>query len=118
MEMESYNDWGKPGSSNGNTGYSNGVQDRRSYSANYATSAEIPYQPPNMEMPRELNKKGKRANGSISSKAGWCFSDPELQRKKRVASYKAYTVEGKIKRSFSRSFRWLKDRYTHMVHGW
>lgn len=82
----------------------------RSYSANSYATSQIPS--------REM-RKGKSANGSISSsKAAWCFADPELQRKKRVASYKAYTVEGKLKRSFSKSFRWLKDKYTHMVHGW
>ncbi|GAB4837981.1 hypothetical protein Ancab_027508 [Ancistrocladus abbreviatus] len=111
MQMESYY--------NGGGGEmmrptSNGLQDLRCYSASYATSAT---QPPvgATQMPREL-KKGKSTNGSISK--AWCFSDPELQRKKRVASYKVYTVEGKMKGSFGKSFRWLKDRYFQMVHGW
>ncbi|GAB2219546.1 hypothetical protein Droror1_Dr00007183 [Drosera rotundifolia] len=88
----------------------NGLHDLRCYSASYATSATQP--PPymnnyNTQMPKEL-KKGKSSNGSISK--AWCFSDPELQRKKRVASYKVYAVEGKMKGSFRKSFRWLKDR--------
>ncbi|CAH8281728.1 unnamed protein product [Eruca vesicaria subsp. sativa] len=43
---------------------------------------------------------------------------PELHRKKRVASYKMYSVEGKVKGSFSKSFTWLKHRYTQVVYGW
>ncbi|CAN1340254.1 hypothetical protein LINPERPRIM_LOCUS38779 [Linum perenne] len=61
-------------------------------------------------------KKGKSMSGSVSK--AWSFNDPELQRKKRVASYKAYTVEGKVKGSFKKSFRWLKDRYSRVVYGW
>ncbi|CAO2841526.1 uncharacterized protein LOC130814668 [Amaranthus tricolor] len=113
MEMENYyiengNGWEKPT----NLGASNGVnfQDLRCQSASYSGTV------PNQQIPKEL-KKGKSANASSSSKAGWCFSDPEMQRKKRVASYKAYSVEGKIKRSFSKSFRWIKDRCSHMVQG-
>ncbi|GAB4853769.1 hypothetical protein Ancab_017962 [Ancistrocladus abbreviatus] len=110
MQLESYYNGGggmmRPNS--------NGLHDLRCYSASYATSATQP--PPAMtQMPKEL-KKGKSTNGSISK--AWCFSDPELQRKKRVASYKVYTVEGKMKGSFRKSLRWLKDRYSQMVHGW
>ena len=62
-------------------------------------------------------KKGKSTSGSNSSKS-WSIADPEFQRKKRVASYKMYSVEGKVKGSFRRSFRWLKDKYTQVVYGW
>ncbi|KAJ4709036.1 DUF3511 domain protein [Melia azedarach] len=62
-------------------------------------------------------KKGKSASGSSSSKS-WSLGDPEFQRKKRVASYKMYSVEGKVKGTFRKSFRWLKDRYTQMLYGW
>ncbi|XP_051113303.1 uncharacterized protein LOC127239267 [Andrographis paniculata] len=53
--------------------------------------------------------KGKK--GSKSSK-GFTI-DPELQRKKRVAGYKAYGVEGRLKNSFRKSFRWIKDVVVH-----
>ncbi|XWS17620.1 hypothetical protein CRYUN_Cryun33cG0082800 [Craigia yunnanensis] len=62
-------------------------------------------------------KKGKSTSGSSSSKS-WSFADPEFQRKKRVASYKMYSVEGKVKGSLRRSFRWLKNKYTQVVYGW
>ncbi|KAG0486850.1 hypothetical protein HPP92_008945 [Vanilla planifolia] len=42
----------------------------------------------------------------------------EFQRKKRVAGYKVYSVEGKLKASFRKSIRWLKERYNHVVYGW
>ncbi|KNA17264.1 hypothetical protein SOVF_081590 [Spinacia oleracea] len=122
MEMEIF--YGENGSNNNNNGIiekptnltssnssnNGGFQEFRCYSASHATTNT-------QEIPREL-KKGKSVNNASSSKAGWCFSDPEMQRKKRVASYKSYSVEGKIKRSFSKSFRWIKGRYSNMVQGW
>ncbi|QCD99147.1 hypothetical protein DEO72_LG7g428 [Vigna unguiculata] len=61
-------------------------------------------------------KKGKSMSRTSISKP-WSLSDPEFQRKKRVATYKMYSVEGKVKGSFSKSFRWLKDRYWQVVYG-
>ncbi|XP_050216660.1 uncharacterized protein LOC126667667 [Mercurialis annua] len=92
----------------------NSMQDLRCYSASYASSVH----PTQTQMgTTDLKfKKGKSTNGSVSK--SWSFSDPELQRKKRVASYKVYTVEGKVKGSFKKSFRWLKDRYTRVAYGW
>ena len=63
-------------------------------------------------------KKTKSSLGSSSSSKSWGFNDPELQRKKRVASYKVYAVEGKMKGSLRKSFRWIKDTYTQVVYGW
>ncbi|KAF8393597.1 hypothetical protein HHK36_021841 [Tetracentron sinense] len=102
MQMQSYYG-GRPTSS--------GMHDLRCYSASYASSAKQP------QMDKEVKfKKGKSTNGSASK--SWSFNDPELQRKKRVASYKVYAVEGKMKGSFRKSFRWFKDRYTQVVYGW
>lgn len=81
--------------------------DMRSYSMSNASSS---YHSRNDS---KLNK-GKIVS---SFKGGW-LNDPELQRKKRVAGYKAYSVEGKVKGSFRKSFRWIKDRYTEVVYGW
>ncbi|KAL1344875.1 hypothetical protein HN51_018683 [Arachis hypogaea] len=84
--------------------------DFRSYSVSYVqTQAGVNN--------RDLKlKKGKSISGSISK--SWSFGDPELQRKKRVASYKMYSVEGKVKRSLRNSFRWLKNKYSKVVYGW
>ncbi|RZC17715.1 hypothetical protein D0Y65_010451 [Glycine soja] len=35
--------------------------------------------------------------------------NPELKRRKRVASYNMYTMEAKLKTSF-RSFKWIKNK--------
>ncbi|KAL0680890.1 hypothetical protein Bca4012_047737 [Brassica carinata] len=70
--------------------------DFRSYSASYATATENNIYD---------IKKGK----SIERSKSWGITDPELLRKKRVASYKMYSVEGKVKGSFRKSFRWLKQ---------
>ncbi|OWM86561.1 uncharacterized protein LOC116215919 [Punica granatum] len=56
--------------------------------------------------------------GKSKSATSRGFVDPEFQRKKRVASYKMYGVEGKVKGTFRKSFRWLKNRYTQVVYGW
>ncbi|XP_004507952.1 uncharacterized protein [Cicer arietinum] len=97
-----------------------GMQDLRCYSASY-TSSVHPTQTQNQpQIGATTNdvkfKKGKSTNGSTSK--SWSFNDPELQRKKRVASYKVYAVEGKLKGSLRKSFKWIKDRCTRVVHGW
>lgn len=63
------------------------------------------------------NFESVKTSKSKSAKA-WSLSDPEVKRRKRVASYKVYTVEGKMKASFFKSFRWIKDKYTEIVQGW
>ncbi|KAB1226281.1 hypothetical protein CJ030_MR1G003742 [Morella rubra] len=85
--------------------------DLRSYST--------PYPHTEMSNSRDLKlKKGKSSGSPKTPSKPWIFGDPEFQRKKRVASYKMYSVEGKMKGSFRRSFRWLKDKYTRVVYGW
>ncbi|KAL2338738.1 hypothetical protein Fmac_013184 [Flemingia macrophylla] len=85
----------------------NNMQDLRCHSASYASSVH----------PNDAKfKKGKSTNAATSKT--WTFSDPELQRKKRVASYKVYAVEGKLKGSLRKSFKWLKDRCNRVVYGW
>jgi len=62
-------------------------------------------------------KKEKSISSRSSISKSWSFGDdPEFQRKKRVASYKMYSVEGKVKGSFRKSFKWLKNRYWHVVY--
>lgn len=85
------------------------MQDLRCYSANYAA---YPHQ-----LGKEVKmKKGKSTIGKASK--GWSFDDPELQRKKRVAGYKIYAAEGKMKGSLKKSFSWIKNTYTQAVNGW
>ncbi|KAG2666009.1 hypothetical protein I3843_15G032000 [Carya illinoinensis] len=83
--------------------------DLRCYSSSYAETQ--------MGNNRDLKlKKAKSTAGSFSK--SWTFGDREFQRKKRIAGYKMYSVEGKMKGSLRRSFRWLKHKYTEVLYGW
>jgi Domain of unknown function (DUF3511) len=76
------------------------------------SSYSMPYQYPyDYEYVRDVKK------GRSKSNKGW-LNDPEFQRKKRIAKYKSFTVERKVKGSFTKSFRWMKDRYYKIVYGW
>ncbi|XAR69236.1 hypothetical protein NMG60_11000747 [Bertholletia excelsa] len=105
MQMESYYGY-RPGSN---------PRDFRSYSTSYASSY-APTQTQRGGVKDWKLKKGKSIGGSSSK--SWGFNDPEFQRKKRVASYKVYSVEGKVKGRLRKSFRWLKDKYTRVLYGW
>ncbi|XP_062087726.1 uncharacterized protein LOC133794500 [Humulus lupulus] len=107
MQMEVYN---------GNRAAPTSMRDLRCYSANYAgSSAPAPAPGP----PSANEAKIKKAKSSVGSTSkSWSLNDPELQRKKRVAGYKAYAVEGKMKGSFRKSFRWIKSTYTQVIYGW
>ncbi|KAK9070210.1 hypothetical protein SSX86_010610 [Deinandra increscens subsp. villosa] len=39
--------------------------------------------------------------------------NPEVKRRKRVASYNMYTMEGKLKSSIRNSFKWIKNKFTN-----
>ncbi|KAK9099391.1 hypothetical protein Syun_026436 [Stephania yunnanensis] len=112
-QIESY--YGVNNNNNKNKPTSSGMQDLRCYSASYTTSTVSQTHMSNNNNNKDVKFK-KSKNGSSSK--SWSFNDPELQRKKRVASYKVYAVEGKMKGSFRKSFRWLKDRYSQVVYGW
>lgn len=48
----------------------------------------------------------------------WDLSaDPEVLRKKRLASYKVYGLEGKVKSSVKKSLHWVKGKYNKLVYG-
>ncbi|WMV35004.1 hypothetical protein MTR67_028389 [Solanum verrucosum] len=62
-------------------------------------------------------KRSKSKVISSSSLKNWSINDPEMQRKKRVVGYKAYGVEGKMKGTLRKSFKWIKNTCNHVVHG-
>jgi hypothetical protein len=72
-----------------------------------------PSRPP---LPESTTGGGGGRGGGVAS--AWCFSDPEMMRRRRVASYKAYSVEGKVKSSLSRGFRWIKAKCSELIHRW
>ncbi|KAK6911927.1 Protein of unknown function DUF3511 [Dillenia turbinata] len=103
MQIESYHGAKPPPSS---------MHDLRCYSASYVSTT----QPPRNIVKETRMKKMKSSLGSSSK--NWSFNDPELQRKKRVASYKVYSVEGKMKGSLRKSLKWIKDTCSNVVYGW
>lgn len=112
MQLQPYYGGGGGGEGGGPT---RPPHELRCYSASYAqTQVGNPYN--NQRGSKDMKlRKGKSTSGSCSK--SWSFSDPEFQRRKRVASYKMYSVEGKVKGTFRKSLRWIKDRYTQVVHG-
>lgn len=57
-------------------------------------------------------------NGPTSKGSGFATSDdPELKRKKRVASYNVFTMEGKVKSSVRNSFKWIKSKFSDVRYG-
>ncbi|KAI3524973.1 hypothetical protein L1887_03644 [Cichorium endivia] len=74
--------------------------------------------PSNMKNLRSYSTSNRNTKKQTSNSKNWSLDDPELQRKKRVAAYKVYSVESKIKGSFKKSFGWMKHTYTQVVYGY
>ncbi|KAH7443437.1 hypothetical protein KP509_02G034600 [Ceratopteris richardii] len=77
----------------------------------------VPYSArPSGDGMHNINRPQTSRSKTISS---WnnVLADPEIKRRGRVASYKWYTVEGKTKSSFSRSMRWIKNKYIELRYG-
>ncbi|KAL0357287.1 UNVERIFIED_CONTAM: hypothetical protein Scaly_1414400 [Sesamum calycinum] len=60
---------------------------------------------------RDFNPKGGRPVARP-----W-YSSGELKRRKRIAEYKLYSVEGKMKNRLRKGFRWVKNTCSRIVHG-
>ncbi|THU67827.1 hypothetical protein C4D60_Mb05t28770 [Musa balbisiana] len=54
-----------------------------------------------------------KSSTSLSSAVPWWSRHPEAKRRRRVAGYKAYAVENKVRISLRRGLYWFKD----LVHG-
>ncbi|GFQ02460.1 hypothetical protein PHJA_002389900 [Phtheirospermum japonicum] len=48
----------------------------------------------------------------------WGFGEPEMKRRKRIARYKVYTVEGRVKASIRSGLRWIKNKCSEIIHGY
>jgi tRNA G26 N,N-dimethylase Trm1 len=82
------------------------MQGLRSYSAKYVYN-------PN----QTCNKDVKMKKVKSTSKSRSFINEAELQRKKRVAGYKIYDAEGKMKGSLRKSLKWIKNTYTQAIYG-
>ncbi|KAL7104873.1 hypothetical protein ACP275_07G008700 [Erythranthe tilingii] len=62
------------------------------------------------------------ATSPIPSSSSWAYSKydkkSEVKRKRRIISYKAYVVEGKVKASIRSTFKFIKNKYSSIVHGY
>ncbi|EPS66932.1 hypothetical protein M569_07848, partial [Genlisea aurea] len=47
----------------------------------------------------------------------WLWRDAEMKRKKRVARYKMYGAEGRVKSSLKKGLRWFKRACVKIVYG-
>ncbi|KAF9682774.1 hypothetical protein SADUNF_Sadunf05G0143400 [Salix dunnii] len=65
------------------------------------------------DRPNSYNFNGpcQKGNGFATS------SDPELKRRKRIASYNVFTMEGKLKSNVRNSFKWIKSKFSDARNG-
>ncbi|KAB2596200.1 hypothetical protein D8674_031650 [Pyrus ussuriensis x Pyrus communis] len=87
-----------------------GRSQMESYNGGPASSGVIGCRISGATAPPTQPLKGKLATKS------WSLSDPKMQRKKRVASYKVYIVEGKLKGSLRKSF-WQRGYAKERMEG-
>lgn len=59
-----------------------------------------------------------QGNVSRASQSGLGLKDAEAKRKKRIAKYKVYAVEGKVKATLRKGLRWMKNKCSQIVHGY
>lgn len=69
-----------------------------------------------MEDPPKIEISSSKPNTNSYTLPRKQYKKLEEKRKKRVASYKSYTIEGKIKNSIRESLRWIKNKYSSIVH--
>lgn len=51
----------------------------------------------------------------IRKPTSW-WNSPDTRRKRRIAKYKYYAVEEKVKFSLQKGFRWVKTKWSKAVH--
>ncbi|KAG7017168.1 hypothetical protein SDJN02_22280, partial [Cucurbita argyrosperma subsp. argyrosperma] len=59
----------------------------------------------------------KTGEGSRGGSGNSWWKNPEMKRQRRVAKYKLYTVEGRVKDSIKKGMRWFKSRCSRIVYG-
>ncbi|KAK6242972.1 hypothetical protein QUC31_009381 [Theobroma cacao] len=66
---------------------------------------------------RKQNAKKKRKEESRTTSKSW-WNEPKMKRKRRLAKYKMFALEGKLKESLKKGSRWIKKKYCKIVHGY
>ncbi|KAK4339717.1 hypothetical protein RND71_041179 [Anisodus tanguticus] len=100
-----------------NSGQRIGIIDDKAYAVNNV----YVIRPRHNNFPTDMMPSHKKYQISKSSynkpeTRPW-YSKPEINRKKRVAKYKIYSMEGKVKRSFKNGYRWFKHTCSRIIHG-
>ncbi|GFP80165.1 hypothetical protein PHJA_000159900 [Phtheirospermum japonicum] len=72
------------------------MEKSRSFS-HYSSGFEFEYEP----SPYSFNGPSSKSSN---------INDPEMKRKKRIASYNSFTTKGKVKASMRGSFKWIKTK--------
>ncbi|XP_038972245.1 uncharacterized protein LOC120104711 [Phoenix dactylifera] len=87
----------------------------KAYSAGQTSICRLP--PPPGARWRAVGGGGTLTSSTTSLSSGpapWWAADAEAKRRRRVARYKIYAVQGKVKASIRKTFRWVKA----LVRGW
>ncbi|KAG7031408.1 hypothetical protein SDJN02_05448, partial [Cucurbita argyrosperma subsp. argyrosperma] len=58
----------------------------------------------------------KTSESSKRSTRSW-WKNPKIKRRRRVAKYRFYTVEGKVKSSIKKGIKWLKTKCSRIIFG-
>ncbi|CAN4108878.1 unnamed protein product [Withania somnifera] len=110
-----------------NSGQRIGIIHEKAYEVNniYVTQAYHHNNNNFAKMPSHNNTKYQISKTSYNNNShavdhhpnrSW-YSKPEFNRKKRVAKYKIYSMEGKVKSSFKNGYRWFKHTCSRIIHG-
>ncbi|XP_018457248.2 uncharacterized protein LOC108828154 [Raphanus sativus] len=81
----------------------------------YSASTYSPYKNPTTVRDSPNSKSKRSSSKGKKGLKGLC--EAEIQRKKRVAAYNVYGVEGKVKGSVKKSFKWFKETCSNAVYG-
>lgn len=83
------------------------------YNTNQLYPTSFPPESPPVHM--EATRPGQ---ATAAAAKPWGFGDPEMKRRKRIAKYKVYTVEGRVKASIRNGLRWIKNKCSEIIHGY
>ncbi|XP_022721757.1 uncharacterized protein LOC111279125 [Durio zibethinus] len=67
---------------------------------------------------KDMDKYSRSYYNCNKSNVTWGDRDSELKRQRRVLKYKSYAVETRLKSSLVNGFRWMKNKYCAIVHGY
>ncbi|KAK3020570.1 hypothetical protein RJ639_046920 [Escallonia herrerae] len=84
----------------------------KGFGANQMYGTTRPHSPDQPPVPPRVTRMSQ-----VSSKPWGGFSNPEMRRRKRIAQYKVYTYEGRVKASVRNGLRWIKNKCSEIIDG-